>query len=160
MTPFAEFDKTEHSEHIPFDPTGTTLVSTETGPAIRELANTVGVSASPGFTWGRSGNSTSGTYLQNDTVPSNVTGRGIFLIGGSITNISIANENVNTFDIKVQEHDGTTYTDLTTVSIVAARSGNFPVAIPVTTGKELAILVNSGSGKNIVVALHLKGSTV
>lgn len=123
---------------------------------------TVAISASPGFTWGRSGSiSGPNAWLQNDGVPSNVTGRNFPLYNGELVQVSVSNENSNTFDIQVYQHDGTTYTLLTTVSVVAQRSVSVNLTgILITQGKELAVQVSAGSCKNPVVQLICKGSVL
>lgn len=147
------------AETIPFDNSTNGFVSEDVQAAIEEVANEVDTSASPGFTWGSSGNVTSGSWLLNDTVPSNKAGRSIFLTTATLEYVFVRCELASTFDIKVYEHDGTTYTLITTVSIAAARSGDFVIAsLPLTTGKELAMQLANGSAKNPVVGCVLKGS--
>lgn len=147
------------AETIPFDNSTNGFVSEDVQAAIEEVANTVDTSASPGFTWGSSGNVTSGSWLLNDTVPSNKAGRSIFLTGATLEYVFVRCELASTFSIEVYEHDGTTYTLITTVTITAARAGDFPVAsLPLTTSKELAMKLSSGSAKNPVVGCVLKGS--
>jgi hypothetical protein len=116
------------------------------------------VSASPGFTWGRSGNVSSGAWLQNDTVPSNVTGRHIFLHNAYIKKVFISNETVNTFNIGIYEHDGTTYTLLYTSIVTGLRKFDESINIAITYNKELAMYVSSGSCKNIVCGLLIAGN--
>ena len=119
---------------------------------------TAGVSASPGFSFGKSGNTPSGTYLENETVPSNKTGRPIDLAGAVITQISIANETINTFDVELEEHDGVTYTSLGTFSVTAARSTKYSnLNISITDGKELAAKISDGSAKNPIIIVYVKG---
>ena len=138
------------------------LVSTNVQDALDELCRTTSVSASPGFTWGRSGNVSSNTWLSNDSVPSNTTGRNFSLQNGLLKQIAVANELVNTFDVELYEHDGTTFTLLATVSIVAARTGVFDDTdfgvVNITQGKELAIKISTGASKNPVIACILSGS--
>jgi hypothetical protein len=126
---------------------------------IRQIA---GVSASPGFTWGRSGNVGSGTWLQNDTVPSNLAGRIFPLSNGQLIQLAVTNEGVNTFIVELYEHNGTTYTLLATCALTAVRSKVFGIAdfgiVSITNGKELAIKVSSGSCKNPVVAGIFSGT--
>jgi hypothetical protein len=117
----------------------------------------VGVSASPGFTWGRTGSVGVGAYLLNDEVPSNVTGRVITFADPVIRKILVTNGAVSTFTITIQEHDGTTYTDLTTVSLTAQRETTATVNVPITSGKQLAIKVSSGLANNPVVGIILDG---
>lgn len=147
---------------IDFDPTGSDLVSTNVEDAIKETTSLTQVSASPGFTWGRSGNIPSNTWLLNDTVPSNKAGRTVALAGPEVTNVFVANEDINTFDIEIFEHQGDEVglTSLGTVNIVSARSADFVVSFPATKGRQIAIKLSSGSAKNCVVGLQLKGSIV
>lgn len=145
---------------VPFDPTGSNLVSTEAGPAIREISNTVGVSASPGFTWGDSGN-VKNSYLQNDTVPSNLAGR-IVPVTGSIRAITVTSRLPNSAQIEIHRRDpGPVYTVLTTVTMPANRVGIFILADPypaVTVGDELSVFVNDTAAiSNPVVGLIILG---
>jgi len=147
------------AEQVPFDNSTNGFVSEDVQAAIEEIANEVDTSASPGFTWGSSGNVTANSWLLNDTVPSNKAGRAIFLTTATLEYVFVRCELASTFNIEVYEHDGTTFTLITTVSIIAARAGDFPIAsLPVTTGKELSMKLVSGSAKNPVVGCVLKGS--
>lgn len=148
------------AKSTPFDPAVTgKLTSEDVQAAIDELAIKLAQSASPGFTWGRSGNIPASTWLSNDSVPSNTTGRQIGLNSAKIEKVFVSNELANTFNLEVYEHDGATFTLLHTVSMVAQRSGTFTApSVPVTTGKELAVKLSTGSAKNIVVGIVLSGS--
>lgn len=153
--------KSPEGDSVAFDNTGTTLTSETTGEAIRELANTVGVSASPGFSFGRSGNSSSGTWLLvTGSVPSNRAGITVALNNPQITQVFIANENISTFDIGIYEHEGDeiNLTLLETVSVVSSRSASFAVSVAVTAGRQLATRITSGSARNVNVGLQLKGN--
>lgn len=148
-------------ESTPFNNTGTDLISTETGPAIRELAAAVGASASPGFSFGRSSNVNVNTWLlTTGSVPSNKAGITVALNNPEITQIYIANEDISTFDISIYEHEGDeiNLTLLDTVSVVSKRSDTFDLAVSVTSGRQLAARVTSGSAKNVNVGLQLKGN--
>ena len=119
----------------------------------------VSVSASPGFTWGRSGNISSGSWLLNDSVPSNNTGRNFPLYNGELIQISVSNDDVNTFTIGFYQHDKTTYTQLATASIVAGQRGVFNyTGVLITQNLELAVKIESGSCKNPVVQIIAKGT--
>jgi hypothetical protein len=147
------------AKSTPFDNTTNGFVSTDVQAAIEELANTVDTSASPGFTWGASGNVTAGSWLVNDTVPSNKAGRSIFLSNATLEYVFVRCEVATTLNMEVYEHDGTTYTLITTVTLTATRAGDFPIAsLPLTTGKELAMKLSTGSAKNPVVGCVLRGS--
>lgn len=116
------------------------------------------VGASPGFTWGKSGNVTAGTWLLNDDVPSNKAGRLVFVNNAEITEVFVACELAATFDLEIYEHTGTgTEVLLATFNIIAARSASFTTTTAVTSGKELALRINNGSAKNVVAGLILFG---
>jgi hypothetical protein len=117
----------------------------------------VATSASPGFSWGRSGNVASGAWLQNDTVPSNITGRHTFLKNARIKKVFIANETLSTFTLDIYEHDGVTYTLLQTITVTNLRKYDESVDTAITYNKELAIQIGTGSCKNIVCGLLIKG---
>lgn len=123
--------------------------------AIDELKRRASISASPGFSWGQSGNCTSNTWLTNETVPSDRTGRVFPLDDGQLVAFVVSNELINTFSMQLYEHDGTTFTLLGTFSLTAQRSRTFTSVdfgtISITKGKELAVKVSSGSCKNPVV---------
>lgn len=145
------------ADEVDFDDTVCAFGEDEVQGAIDALCQRVATSASPGFTWGASGNVVN-AWLLNDTVPSNKAGRPIFLNSAEIGNIFVANENINTFDVAIYEHVGVgTEILLVTVNIVAARSAGFTVSVPITTGKELGVKI-VGSAKNPVVSLIIKGT--
>jgi hypothetical protein len=115
--------------------------------------------SAPPFLMGRSGNTPSGTWLQNETVPTNIVGIPVFIDDGYIARIAIFNENVSTFTVEVYEHDGTTFTLLHSTTLTAQKSRiEQDLNIPITYGKALAAYVSSGSAKNIKVALSLRGT--
>jgi len=117
-------------------------------------------SASPGFTFGKSGNVPNGTWLLNDTVPSNKAGRALYLYNSSLEAMYVRCENASTFDIEIYEHDGITYTLKYTINVVASRALDTILTIPVslTQGKELAAKIVNGSAKNPVIGCQLRGS--
>jgi hypothetical protein len=143
-----------------FDPTGTDLTSTKTGPAIRELRGLITSSASPGFSWGRSGN-ISNAWLLNEGVSSNKAGRAITFDDPELVRIFTATEDLNTYTLTIYEHEGDeiNLTSLTTLSVTAARTGDSgAITVAATAGRQLAIKLTSGSAKNIVVGIQLSGS--
>lgn len=127
---------------------------------VPDFSEQIANSASPGFTWGRSGNLPAGTWLLNETVPSNRSGRTLMFAGMSITDIFTATENLDTYDLEIYSHDGNevNLTLLTTVSVVATRSAQFnlttPVAVPQM--KQIAARISNGSAKNCACGLVLK----
>jgi hypothetical protein len=117
-------------------------------------------SASPGFTWGRSGNLSSGTWLLNDTVPSNKAGRYVFLNNAEVTKLFTSSEELDTYDIGIYSHEGneTNLTLLATRSVVASRGAEFDIAVLVPKDKQLAIRITAGSAKNLTAGLSLTGT--
>lgn len=141
---------------IPFDNSTNDFDSDNVQEAIEEI----GASASPGFNYGRSGNVSSNTWLLIvGTVPSNKAGITIALSNATISKVYIANEDINTFNIELYSHDGNevNLTLLDTVSIVSARSATFTLNTAITTGKQLAVKLSTGSAKNLSVGVQLKG---
>lgn len=148
------------AEQEDFDPQATGLVSTKTGPAIRELSTNVSQSASPGFSWGKSGNLSTNTWLLNDSVPCNKAGRTITFNNAKIVRIFSASEDLDTYTLTIYEHEGNevNLTSLTTLVVSASRTGDSgTISINVTTDMQLAVRVTSGSVKNLVVGMILEG---
>lgn len=151
------------AETIPFDNSTNDFISEDVQAAIEEIANDIATSASPGFSFGRSGNVTAGAYLQNETVPSNISGRWVYINGAMVVSVFVTNENVTTYKIEVLYHDGNEagITSLGTVTITAAKGGAFSVSWPVPTNKQIAIRLaadSPNSAKNLVVGLQLTGT--
>lgn len=120
----------------------------------------LGASASPGFTWGRKGNvsSANAAYLLNDEVPSNVTGRVVVFERPSIRKVLVTTSTVATCTFTIQEHDGLgNFTDLLAISLASQRATTQDYSVSVTSGKQLAIKVTSGSCSNPVVGVILDG---
>jgi len=149
---------TEVAESVPFDNATNGFTSDNVQGAIEEI----GASASPGFTWGRSGVSGSGTYLLNDAVPSNKAGRTIVLGASKIVKIFSATEDLDTYTLEIYSHDGNevNLTLLTTLTVTASRTGNSgTVAVSVAANKQLAAKLATGSAKNIVAGIVMQGDT-
>ena len=151
--------KSSVAKSVPFDNTGTDFVSSDVQAALEEI----GVSSSPSFSFGRSGKVGSGTWLQCETVPSNITGRFIPLTNPKLSDLYVSNENVGTYTVEVYEHDGDN-TNLTlkyTLTVTSARGNSISnIGVPMTKGKQVAVRIGSGSPKNVVCGLIIKGSQV
>lgn len=146
---------------IPYDDTICQLGTDSVQGAIEALCVKVSTSASPGFTWGDSGNLVSGKWLMNDTVPSNLTGRRIYLFNGTLDVVFADAENSATYTIAIYEHDGTTFTFLADVVVTAARGNENVLVTPpsLTQGQALAAQMTSGAARNIVCGALLSGTT-
>jgi len=152
------------AESTPYDDTlESPLTSSDDVQAIIDyLKNKVATSASPGFTWSRSGNIPNSAWLLNDSVPSILSGRLIFLNNAEIKKVFIANQNAVILTIGIYSHDGdgNNITLLGTVTTAAQRSSTFTVTYPVALNKQIAIQLEASSanaGTNIVVGCLIKG---
>lgn len=129
--------------------------------ALDNLYQTTQVVASPGFVFGYGGNAPNNTWFNNEEVPSNKVGVPVRFSSASIQEINIGVEDLTNMDVSVYEHDGDeiALTLLTTVSIVVGdgRTKTHSVNVPVSTGRQLAIRITSGSSKNPKVTLLIKG---
>lgn len=151
------------AKSVPFDNDSNGFTATDVQEAIEELNTTVLTSASPGFSFGRSGTTTAGTYLQNESVPSNVSGRWVYINNASVKRVFVSNEEITTFTIEVLYHDGneTNLTSLGTATVTGARGAAFSVDWAVPTNKQIAVRVapaSANSCKNIVCGLELAGT--
>lgn len=146
---------------IPFDNDANGFTSDNVQDAIEEINTGVQTTASPGFTFGRSGNLPANTWLQNETVPSNKAGHTVNLTAPIIQEITVSSEDIDTFNVGIYEHEGDeiNLTLLTTVSIIAARGGTFTgLSVSITAGRQLAARITDGSAKNVIVDLIVKGT--
>ena len=155
--------KSDVAKSIPFDNSTNGFVSTDAQGAIEEIRNTVATSASPGFTYGRSGTLPAGTWLLVDTVPCNKSSRINFLNNAIIHTVFIANEDPNIIKIAIYTHNGNEIglTLIGTVTTLAQRTNVFTVSISVPTLKQIALKIaddSPSSGKNIDVGLMISGT--
>lgn len=153
---------TQVAKSIFFNNTGTDIQASNVEDAIKELNDNAAVSASPGFTWGKNGGVSTNTWLTNNEVSSNRTGRTTALLQNpKIVTIFSGSSSLDTYDLSIYEHEGNeiNLTLLITVSVSLSRSGVFEVDVPVTSGRQLATRVTSGSAQNLVVGVVLNGAT-
>lgn len=143
------------AKSTPFDNSVNGFTSNNVQNAIEEI----GASASPGFSFGRSGTSNVGTYLQVDSVPSNLAGRIVPLVTGFITDIFISCQNASTFNIQIEKRVGNTFTLLHTETVTNQRKKTSSISIPIVLGDELCCKVSSGSVSNVIVGLIVRGET-
>ena len=148
------------AENVPYDNTDSGLAATNVKAGIDEISETVATSASPGFSFGRASNVSSGTWLQCEGVPSNKAGRFVYITDPVIEKIFISSETISTYNIDVYEHEGDSVnlTLLASSTVTSARGGVFTLSVSATSGRQLAILLSSGSARNVVAGLELSGS--
>lgn len=125
---------------------------------VRRLSSS---SASPPTSWGRSGNAPSLTWLTNEGVPSNRTGRIVFLDTAIVTKVFVANQNISNYTVEIFSHEGdeVNLTLLYTSPIVTTRYASFNTSLPVAKDKQLAMRIGSGSANNIVCGALVTGVT-
>jgi hypothetical protein len=151
-------------QNQPFDPSGTDLTETTIGGAIKETITIVGASASPGFSFGRSGSLSQNTWLRRvGDVPSNRAGVTLDIGNPVVTRVSCANRNVETYDVEIYEHEGNSanLTLLGTVTVTNATSDSFSVNFPATQGRQLAVRLGStatGNVRDLGVDVTLQGN--
>jgi hypothetical protein len=147
---------------VPFDNSTNGFASEDVQAAIEEVNNEILTSASPGFSYGRTGVCSGGTYLQCETVPSNVSGRWVYINSAEVKRVFVSNELSTTYTLDITYHDGNGVGEilLGSVTVTAAKGNGFSVSWPVPTNKQIAVRVaatTANSPKNIVVGLELRG---
>ena len=159
----------EVAESIPFDNETNGFVADNVQEAIEEISNTINRSASPGFSFGRSGNISSNTFLlRPGGVPSNKAGVTFSLYNGVLEEISVGTEDLDTYTIEIIQHEGNEINPviIATVNIVGVRRAVFTNGIDFTQlnaldrNKQIAVQVTSGSAKNLGVDLQLSGTNL
>ncbi len=148
---------------VPFDNSTNGFTSDDVQAAIEEVNQSVITSASPGFSFGRSGAVVAGAYLQNETVPSNISGRWVYINSAIVKRVFVSNEDTTTYKVEVLYHDGNevNLTSLGTVTVTSAKGGFFNVNWSVPTNKQIATRLatdSPNSAKNIVCGLELSGT--
>jgi hypothetical protein len=114
--------------------------------------------ASPGFSFARTGNVNSGTYLLNGPNPSNVVPKSIFLTDPQLLAVSVNSSQSSTCVISVEEVNGAVFTEIATVTLTAQQSNESVFNLTLTKGNGLAVKIKSGSIKNPDVVLIISGN--
>ena len=135
-------------------------------PLIEQLIGTsIANAVSPGYMFDRTGTNGVNNWLKAGNIFSNVTGWPFGLANGKINGIWVGNEDLNTFDIDIYEHEGdeVNLTNLVTVSVgVAARNAFFDASdfgvVNITQGYQLAARVSGGSIKEPRVVVFAGGT--
>lgn len=153
-------NKSPVAESIPFDNDDNDFDSDNVQEAIEEI----GASASPGFSWGRSGELSIGTWLLNESVPSQRSGRVISLDNPVVARVYVTNRNIATYEVSFYEHDGNQsgLTFLGSVNVVSARGAAFSVNVSISSGRQLATRITditSGIVRDVVAGIIVKGDS-
>lgn len=151
------------AEGIPFDNDTNSFVADDVQAAIEEVNDKVGISASPGYSFGKAGNISSGTWLlRTGSVPSNKSGVNVGLYNAEVVQISTGSEDLNTYTLQIWQHDGdeVNSTLITSVNITSSRKEVFTLTgASLTRNKHVAVKLSSGSAKNIGVDLQITGTS-
>ena len=150
------------AESTPFDNSSNGFIAEDVQAAIEEVQTTLEISASPGFTWGKSGSSKN-TYLQNDTVPSNIAGR-LCTVDGELVKIFMTNDTTTkTFEVQIRRRElNGTFTTIATMTVSNQRAKiQQYTGVSVSYGDELSCYVfgqGNNSAQDLVVGIELKGT--
>ena len=115
------------------------------------------------YSFGRSGNSTSNTWLRKDgAITTNSSGFAVGLTNAKIEQVNYAARQSETFEILIYEHEGnsTNLTLLATLNVVSSTTQTFNTSISITKGKQLAVRVgqtSSGVIRDLGVDLLVTG---
>lgn len=150
---------------IPYDdqllPTG---LGSDLQTAIDALYNRAVTSASPGYSFGRSGNLSGGAYLLCETVNSNISGRWVYLNNATVQYVYASNELTTTWKLEVLHHLGSeaSLTSLGTVTIVGKGAAIAVLwSVPVNTQITVRVAEDTPNNpKNVVCGLELSGTRV
>ncbi len=147
------------AENIPFD----NSTNGFTGDNIQTAIEESGASASPGFSFGRSGNVSAGTWLRRPgNVPSNRAGVTVPIDNPIISEVSCSNRNIDTYTLEIYEHEGNRVNEslLGSVTVTSARGDTFSVNLTATKGKQIAVRLASGGGsvRDLGVDIVIKGN--
>lgn len=114
--------------------------------------------STPGFSFGRSGVCNAGTYLQIDSVPSNLTGRIVPFETAELSKVFIVCQSDATFTIEVQKRVGNVFTTIHTSTVVNSRIFTEEVEdVEFVINDEICLKIGSGTCSNVIVGLIIKG---
>lgn len=134
---------------------------------LEDICEVVNTSASPGFSFGRQGNNSAGTFLNRPGgTPSNRTGVNFGLSDGSLDLIAVGTQNLDTYTVRVWQHEGNFINPvlIAEVNIVASRREIFEKDVdytqlnPLTKNEQIAVEIEAGTARNPGVDLQFSGS--
>jgi len=161
----------QHADATPLD--NSTVDCLDTAETVQEgfeeicgKIESVRQQATPGFTWGDSG-AIKNSYLLNDTVPSNQSGR-ICTVTGVLTTIFITTQvDTDEYTLEIRRRDNGSFTTIATL-VASSTDGERSyitanLMIPVTIGDELAAYIKKSGNKgatNPACGIILEGVSV
>lgn len=109
---------------------------------------------------GKSGNATANSFLnRSGQIASNISGTIILVGTGFITSVGCSNEDIDTYDVEIYQHEGDFINPVLkyTLSVVASRGNSVHgLSIPVTQDYQLAVKLKSGV-RNVGCSIGMKG---
>jgi len=113
----------------------------------------------------KEGNATSGTWLENGSINSNVVGVPFGLLNGVLIKVWVGKENTSNCSVGIYTHDGDeiNLNLIHTVSMVVGdgRTKSFNVTgVSIPKDKQIAVRITSGNAKNVKVYLITNGTLV
>lgn len=127
---------------------------------VETAIESLGISSAPNFLWSRFGTTNPGDYLLNEGQTSNKVGIFVFLKDPRMRKILISHSAPATCSYEIGEvtnGDVNTFVTLVTVNLTNERNKVFDVSKKVTSGKELAVRLKSGTAVDPIVAVLLDG---
>lgn len=111
--------------------------------------------ASPAFLFSRAGVVPANTWLLVDGIPSNLTGHHT-PFAGAIKEVFIDSSSVSSFDVQLYEHDHSTFSLLTTVTVAADYGDTFSLSgVTFSSDMNLAARLSSGSASDVSVGIRI-----
>lgn len=131
------------------------------------IEDKVGLSASPGFSYGRAGSIAANTFLNRPGgTPSNQTGVNFGLENGSLDVVATGSAGSDTYSLTVFQHDGA-YSNPTTIAVISVTASSkevltkdidFTQVGALVQNRQIAVELTTGSATNIGVDLQLSGT--
>lgn len=141
--------KSSVAKTVPADGSGCPLVPDKTNVQewFEALCESVGISASPGYAFGREGRHNAGTWLIAAETQSNKRGLPFGLSNGKVQKVTISTRNIPAaFTVQVWYHDGnlsgaTLVGSVTTTA--TSSTEDFPVNWAIPKGHQLAVKISA-----------------
>ena len=162
----AQARTSEHAFSVPFDKDNRPELEFESDnaqEAIEENREQILKSASPGFTFGRPNVIFNNTFLFNEGVSSNMSGRTMGFLDAELIKITYNTRDEASYDIQIYQHDGNfqNATLITTQTVNNNNKGSFDLTnVSLTIDRQFAIRINnitSGRVRDIMIDLNVKG---
>lgn len=113
----------------------------------------------PGFSFSYPGYCASETYLQIDSIPSNLASRVVPFNTAKLSKVFITCQENSTFDVDIQIRSNNNFITIYTISVSDSRIFNDSIQnVELNFGDEICVKLSNGSVTNIIVGLIIKGN--